>query len=370
VDALRPYLVADFGNPSSGHSSGQRPRAALEQARTQIARLIAARPDELVFTGSGSEADSLAIRGAVLAALVGDPDRWTAGRPHVMTQVSEHPAVLKACEELQRLHGVEVTHLPVDDDGFVDPSTLEAAITAQTVLVTVMHANNETGVIQPIADLAAIAHAAGALFHTDAAQTVGKIGVDVDALGVDLLTMVGHKMYAPKGIAALYLRDGVRLETLIPGGGQERGLRSGTENVALAVALGAAAELARSEIANGGPKRLTDMRDQLQRGLERALPGRVHVNGHKDHRLPHTLNVSIDGTSGDAVLALSPDLAASTGSACHTGVTEPSPVLTAMGLPAARGRSAVRLSLGRWTTNDDIVDAVDMLSTSARAAAD
>lgn len=369
VEALRPYLVADFGNPSSGHGFGQEPRAALAQARAQVARLIAARADDVVFTGSGSEANSLAIRGAVLAALVADPDRWTASRPHVVTQTTEHPAVLKVCEQLERLHGVEVTYVPVDGDGIVDPIFVEAAITSRTVLVTVMHANNETGVIQPIAALAAAAHAAGALFHTDAAQTVGKIEVDVDVLGVDLLSMVGHKMYAPKGIAALYIRDGVRLETLIPGGGQERGLRSGTENVALAVALGAAAELTRDEIANGAPKRLAGLRDQLQDGLERALPGRVHVNGNKDHRLPHTLNVSIDGISGDALLSLSPDLAASTGSACHTGATEASPVLTAMGMPARRGLSAVRLSLGRWTTEDDIVNALDVLATNARATA-
>ncbi len=370
VEALLPYLDAHFGNPSSGHSYGGRLRAALVRARAQVAALIGAHPEEVVFTGSGSEADSLAIRGTVLMALTAEPGRWRSGRPQVITQATEHPAVLRACEALQRLHGIQVTLLPVNGHGLVDPGDLSAAITPRTVLVSVMHANNETGVIQPIPELAAITHAAGAVFHTDAAQTAGKIPVDVTALGVDLLTLVGHKMYAPKGIAALYLREGVRLEPLIPGGGQERGLRAGTENVALAVALGAAADHAAADLTDGTPDRLQRLRDRLHHRLDDALPGGVTLNGHPAHRLPNTLNLSIDGSSGDALLAAVPEVAASTGSACHTGATEPSPVLHAMGLPDQRALAAVRFSVGRWTSRDDIDRAADLLVRSANQLLD
>jgi cysteine desulfurase len=230
-----------------------------------------------------------------------------------------------------------------------------------------MHANNETGTVQDVARLAALTHEAGALFHADAAQTVGKIDVDVAALDVDLLTLVGHKMYAPKGIAALYVHDGVRLEPLVGGGGQERGLRAGTENVALAVALGTAADLAAADLAAGEPIRLRGLHNALHTELAAALPGRVHVNGDPDHRLPHTLNVSIDGTLGESLLAATSNLAASTGSACHSGRTDPSPVLTAMRLPRDRALAALRLSLGRWTTYKHIVTAVTTLTDAATA---
>jgi cysteine desulfurase len=367
--SMQAFLGADFGNPASRHAYGDAPRAALAAARTHVAALIAARPHEVVFTGSGSEADSLAVRGAVLAALTGVPARWARGRPHVITQVSEHPAVLGACQSLHRLHGIDVTYLPVDADGLLDPGTLADAITDRTVLVSVMHANNETGVIQPIADLAAITHAHGALVHTDAAQSVGKVDVHVDALDVDLLTVVGHKMYAPKGIAALYVRDGVRLEPLVPGGGQERGLRAGTENVALAVAFGAAARLVADALTAGEPDRLRELRDTLHRRLAELLPGRVHLNGHPDRRLPNTLNLSIDtpdDLTGDTLLAHATAIAASTGSACHSDRTDASPVLTAMGLDPTRAATAIRLSLGRWTTPDQVDTAVDALVDAAR----
>jgi len=318
VDAMLPHLGHYFGNPSSSHSYGAQPRHALDRARAQVAALIGARPDEIVFTGSGSEADNLALRGAVLSA--------KAGRPHVITQVTEHPAILETCRALERLHGTEVTYLPVDGDGLVDPTVLAAALTERTVLVSVMAANNETGALQPIAELARITRAHGALFHCDAAQAAGKIPLDVRELGVDLLTVVGHKMYAPKGIAALYVRQGVALEPLVHGGGQEGGLRAGTENVALAVALGTAAELAAEELAGGTPGgRIAALRDSLHRRLADALPGRVHLNGPGTGRLPNTLNVSIDGTLGHELLAATPGLAASTGSACHSGTHTPSP---------------------------------------------
>src|SRR5918996_3632862 len=245
VEAMLPYLTLHFGTPSSAHAYAAAPQHALGVARRQVAELIGARPEEIVFTGSGSEADALAIRGAALAT----PE--IHGTAHVITQATEHPAVLAACQALQREQGVEVPVLPVDRDGLVAPASLEAALTRRTVLVSVMLANNETGTIQPIADLAALSRRHGALFHTDAAQAVGRIPVDVESLGVDLLTVVGHKMYAPKGIAALYVRSGVPLAPLVDGGGQERGLRAGTESVAGAVALGAAAELA----GRGGPPR-------------------------------------------------------------------------------------------------------------------
>ncbi|MFF4771394.1 cysteine desulfurase/sulfurtransferase TusA family protein [Microtetraspora fusca] len=357
AEAMLPHLTRFFGNPSSGHTYGVEPRSALAHARAQVAALIGARADEIVFTASGSEADLLALRGAVLAS--------GRERPHVITQVTEHPAVLESCRALQRLHDVRVTLLPVDGDGLVDPAALTEALDEDTVLVSVMAANNETGVLQPIGELAARTRAHGALFHCDAAQAAGKIPLDVTALGVDLLTLVGHKVYAPKGIAALYVRDGVRLEPVVYGGGQERGLRAGTENVAFAVALGAAARLAADELADGAAIRVEALRDDLHRRLADGLPGRVRLNGPRKGRLPNTLNISIDGIAGHELLASTPGIAASTGSACHSGAHTPSPVLTAMGLDADRALGALRLSLGRWTTGDDIAKAATALTDAA-----
>jgi cysteine desulfurase len=357
AQAIQPYLTVHFGNPSSAHAYATAPAEALRTARRQVAGLIGADPEGIVFTGSGSEANNLAIRGTVLAS--------TTDHPHVITQATEHPAVLATCAALQRLHGVQVTVLPVDRHGLVDPQDLATAITPHTVLVSIMLANNETGTIQPIAELARIAHARGVPLHTDAAQAVGKVPVDIAALGVDLLTVVGHKMYAPKGVAALYVRPGLTLEPVVYGGGQERGLRSGTENVVLAVALGAAADLARADLASDGPSRLAALRDRLQQRLADAL-GQVRVNGHPDRRLPNTLNLSITGVPGDALLAAVPDLAASTGSACHAGTTDPSPVLSAMGIDRDRALSAVRLSLGRWTTGPDTDRAAELLITAVQ----
>ncbi|MDG9694862.1 cysteine desulfurase family protein [Streptomyces sp. DH17] len=359
AEAMTPYLACFFGNPSSNHPYAATPRWALAEARAQVAGLIGARPGEIVFTGSGSEADLLALRGAVLAS--GRP------HPHVITQATEHPAVLETCRALERLHGARVTVLPVDGDGLLTPAALAAAFTEDTVLVSVMAANNEIGALQPITELAALTHESGALFHCDAAQAVGKIPIDVCELGVDLLTIVGHKMYAPKGAAALYVRDGVSLEPVVYGGGQERGLRAGTENVALAVALGTAAQLAAEELASGAPGRIAALRDDLHQRLTAALPGRVHLNGPGKNRLPNTLNVSIDGVLGHEVLAAVAEIAASTGSACHSGTHTPSPVLTAMGLDAARALGALRLSLGRWTTAEDIETAAAALIRAAGA---
>ncbi|MEV2255928.1 cysteine desulfurase family protein [Streptomyces sp. NPDC050147] len=358
--AMWPYLTDFFGNPSSDHPYADAPRRALDQARAQVAGLIGARPGEVIFTASGSEADLLALRGTVLAS--------GHSHPHVITQATEHPAILETCRSLERLHGVRVTVLPVDGHGLVDPAALAAALTEDTVLVSVMAANNETGALQPIAELAALTREHGALFHCDAAQAAGKISLDVGELGVDLLTIVGHKMYAPKGAAALYVREGVRLEPVVYGGGQERGLRAGTENVALAAALGTAAQLAADELAAGAPARLAVLRDDLHQRLAAALPDRIRLNGPEKERLPNTLNISVEGALGHEILAAADWVAASTGSACHSGTHTPSPVLSEMGLDTARALGALRLSLGRWTTEKAIETAAAALieATSAQ----
>ncbi|MFP5335999.1 MAG: cysteine desulfurase family protein [Actinomycetes bacterium] len=354
VDAMQEPLREAFGNPSSAHRFGERARGLLDDGRARLAALLGAASDEVVLTGSGSEADALAVRGAVLA-------RSDVARPHVVTQVTEHPAVLAACARLQRHHGTEVSYLPVDRFGRVDPADVAAALRPSTVLVSVMHANNETGTLQPVREIAAVTRERGVLLHTDAAQTVGRVPVDVEALGVDLLTVVGHKIYAPKGIGALYVRRGVRLEALVGGGGQEQGLRAGTENVAGAVALGVAADLAAAALAGGEPARLAGLRDALLAALERRLPGRVHLHGHPVDRLPNTLNVRFSGVAGRDVLAAAPDVAASTGSACHATDDAPSTGLMALGLSPDQAEGAVRLSLGRGTTAADVERAVDAL---------
>jgi cysteine desulfurase len=356
IEAMLPFLAGGFGNPSSDHHYGTAPRAAVRRAREQVAALIGASAGDVVFTGSGSEADNLALRGVVPAS--------GTDRPHVITQRTEHPAILRTCQALQRRHDAEVTYLPVNSDGVVNPGELTAALTARTVLVSIMLANNETGALQPITELARITHEHGALFHCDAAQAAGKMPLDVTELGVDLLTVVGHKMYAPKGVAALYIRPGVVLEPLIYGGGQEHGLRAGTENVALAVAFGTAAQLATDDLAAGGHHRIEHLRDKLHNRLTAGLPNRVELNGPVDARLPNTLNISVRGTIGHDVLAATPGIAASTGSACHSGIHEPSPVLTAMGLSTDRSLAALRLSLGRWSTIGDIDTAADMIVTT------
>ena len=358
VESMLPYLTTHFGNPSSSHHYAEQPRRALATARRQVAGLIGAAADEIVFSGSGSEADTLAIHGTVMA-------HRRPSEVQVITQVTEHPAVLEACRALHRRYGTEVTYLPVGPDGRVNPQDLAEAITPRTALVSIMTANNETGVLQPIEELAGVARQHGALFHTDAAQAVGKIPVDVGRLGIDLLTVVGHKMYAPKGVGALYVRAGVLLEPLVPGGGQERGLRAGTENVALAVGLGAAADLADRELAGNGHQRLQELRDLLYRRLTDYLPGRVRLTGHPARRLPGTLHVSIIGVRGDDLLAATPAIAAATGSACHARSPEPSPVLLAMPHDRDQAVSALRLSLGRWTARPDVEHAADAIATAA-----
>lgn len=358
LDAALPYLGAHFGNPSSSHRFGAVPREAVQHARAQLAGLLGARAGEIVFTGGGSEADTLAVRGAALAA--------PRDRRQVITVPTEHPAVLAAARSLQA-EGFTVTHLPVDGHGRVHPGDLAAVIGDRTALVSVAYGNSETGTLQPIAELAALARAHGAVFHTDGAQAVGKVAIDVEELGVDLLTVVGHKMYAPKGVGALYVRTGVPVTPVVHGGGQEGGRRAGTENVAFVAALGHAATLAGAELPIGRPQ-LTGLRDLLQHELERLLPGRVRLNGHPEQRLPGTLNVSIDGVpSSRALLAGVPEIAAATGSACHEGVDAPSEVLLAMGLSPARANAALRLSLGRWTTEREVHRAARLIAHQVTA---
>ncbi|HYU74147.1 MAG TPA: cysteine desulfurase family protein, partial [Ktedonobacteraceae bacterium] len=282
---------------------------------------------------------------------------------HIITQVTEHPAVLNTCNALERLYGLRITYLPVDAYGRVSPADVEAAIDGQTILVTIMHANNETGNLQPIAEIAEIAHRHGVLVHTDAAQSIGKIPTRVEDLGVDLLTVAGHKLYAPKGIGALYVRRGVQLEPVIYGGGQESGRRAGTENIAHMVALGAACLLAQEQLAESQP-RLKRLRDRLEQRLVEFLPGSVYLNGHRSERLPNTLNISVDRVIGEEVLAATPEIASSTGSACHEGSTDPSAVLMTMGLSRQRALGALRLTLGRWSTEDEVERAARLLARS------
>lgn len=355
--AMQPAFTEDFGNPSSLHAYGEAPRRALARARAQLAALIGAAEHEVVLVGSGSEADALAVRGAALARA-----RSMPGTAHVVTQITEHPAVLAACRRLEDHHGFDVSYLPVDQGGRVSATQVADAITSSTVLVTVMHANNETGVVQPLAEIARVCRDRDVLLHTDAAQSVGKVAMEVDLLGVDLLTVVGHKMYAPKGVAALYVRDGVVLEPLVGGGRQEGGRRAGTENVALAMALGAAASLAGDALAAGETERLGTLRDMLADALQERMPGLVTVNGHPEHRLPNTLNVGLDRLRAQDLLDACREVAASAGSACHAGHDDPSPVLLAMGRSPQQAMSAVRLSLGRWTTQEEVTMAADFLS--------
>lgn len=355
VEAMQPYLDSHFGNPSSSHHYGHIAHEAVDAARARVAGLLGCSPAEITFTGGGSESDNLAIRGAALAS--------RARGNHIITQVTEHPAVLNTCRALERLHGFRVTYMPVDAHGRVNPADIKTAIDDATVLVTIMHANNETGTLQPIAEIAEIAHRHGILMHTDAAQSAGKIATRLDDLDVDLLTIAGHKLYAPKGIGALYIRRGIQLEPVIYGGGQEVGRRAGTENVPYIVALGAACELAHEQLEES-EEHMHVLRDRLQYRLEELLPGHVYLNGHPTERLPNTLNVSIDGVIGEEVLAATPELAASTGSACHEGNTEPSPVLMAMGSTRERALGALRLTLGRWSTQNAVDRAAGLLAKS------
>jgi len=342
LDAMLPYLRGEFGNPSSAHTLGGRAHDAVEAARAEVAALIGAAPDEVVFTSGGTEASNIAIRGAV---------RSDNRRRDIVTSTIEHPATEACCAFLEG-EGYKVTRVPAETNGLIDPARVAAAIDNKTALVTIIHAQNEIGTIQPIADIAAAARRHGALVHVDAAQSVGKIAVDVDELGADLLSIAGHKLYAPKGVGVLYIRRGVELPPLLLGAGQERGRRPGTENVPYIVALGEACRVAGAMLEREA-KRLSGLAGDLFAALQREIPDIILV-GDPQRRLPNTLNVLFPNASGRKVLEKCPRVMASTGSACHADSEEPSAILTALGIAHDKALGAVRLSLGRGTTKEDI----------------
>ena len=358
VAAMAPFWTEHFANPSSVHQPGQRARAALEQARDQVTALLGCRATEVLFTSGGTESDNLAVFGVMEHARATEPGT----RPHLITSAIEHDAVLRAAEALERRGDVDVTTLPCSPTGRVEPATLAAALTPRTRLVSIMLANNETGVIQPISELAAIAHAAGALFHTDAVQAAGKLPLSVDDLGCDLLTISGHKVYGPKGTGALYVRRKTALSPLHFGGPQERQRRAGTENVAGLVGLGEAASLATAWLAGDGPRELARRRDHVEAAILRGLPD-VVVHGAHEPRTPNTSNLRFAGVvAEELMIALDlQGLAVSAGSACQSGALEPSHVLRAMGLSDEQARATIRLSLTRLTTKEEADQAADLV---------
>jgi cysteine desulfurase len=357
-EAMLPYLGEFFGNPSTTHAYGLPVKEAVERARQQVASLIGAALEEVIFTSGGSESDNQAIVGTALA-------NSHRGK-HIITMRIEHPAVLNTCHYLEERLGFKVTYLPVDKYGLVDPEDVRRAITEETILITIMHANNEVGTIEPIAEIGKVARERGIIFHTDAAQSCGKVKVNVNELKVDLLTIAGHKLYAPKGIGALFIRNNIQIDSFIHGAGQEKGRRAGTENVPYMVGLGEACELA----GNGLPEYTTKVKGLRDRLYQRIVDGlgtdKVHLNGHPERSLPNTLNISIRGTVGDDLLSRIPEIAASTGAACHAGSTEPSRVLLEMGLSRELALGALRLTLGRWSTQEEIDTATNLIVEQAK----
>jgi cysteine desulfurase len=352
AEAMKPFLSQHFGNPSSQHWAGIPAKEAIEHARQQVADLLQCSPSEIVFTSGGSESHNHAIKGVFFAL--------RKKGTHIITTQIEHPAVINPCGFLERL-GAEVTYVPVDQYGSIDPQDIQRAITPRTILITVMHANNEVGTIQPIEEISKIAKEGGIVFHTDAAQSVGRIATKVDDLGIDLLSIAGHKLYAPKGIGSLYIRKGTPVEPLIHGAGHESGRRAGTENILLIVGLGKACEVAKKYV---DEDRICSMRDRFWKFLQDNFGEAVVLNGHPLHRLPNTLNVSFVGKAGGEILSRLDGVAASTGAACHSGSVELSPVLKAMGISPEVGMGAIRFSLGRTTTVEELERVVDLLKNS------
>ncbi|WP_339613722.1 cysteine desulfurase family protein [uncultured Rubinisphaera sp.] len=358
VEAMQPYLNEAYGNPSSLHWAGVPARDAIEVARSQVASLLCCDATEIVFTSGGTEANNQALKGIYFAK------RSQIPTPHLIINQIEHPAILEPCRFLESL-GAEVTRLPVDRYGQVSPDDVRQAIRSNTVLISIMHANNEVGTIQPIEEISKIAHEHGILCHTDAAQSAGKIPVDVESLGVDLLSIAGHKLYGPKGVGALYVREGVELTPLMHGAAHEAGRRAGTENILEIVGLGAACALAQKVQEE---TYFITLREDFWQKLQEHFGEQIVLNGHPEQRLPNTLNVSFRGQIGGDILAQLPWLAASTGSACHAGSLHISPVLEAMGVSKDIGAGAVRFSLGRSTTQaetDAVVDAISQLVVGA-----
>ena len=358
ISAMRPFLEEHFGNPSSSHWYGTQTKDAVEKARGRVASLLGARPGECVFTSGGTESNNFAIKGAALA---------NQGRGnHIITTQIEHPAVTEVCGFLEG-HGFEISYIPVDEHGMVRVSEIEKAITPETILITVMHANNEVGTIQPIKQISQIARDRGIIMHTDAAQSVGKIPTDVDDLGVDLLSVAGHKLYAPKGIGALYVRPGIQLNKFMHGADHEQGRRAGTENVLEIAGLGKASEIAKRDIEKN-TRHTRAMRQRLYDGLKESLQA-IRLNGYADDNcLPNTLSLSFRGVDAEELLSnIKDDLAASAGAACHSGGIEISTVLKAMNVPVEWARGTVRFSTGTMTTEGEIDKAIDIISYSVKA---
>ena len=349
-EAMMPFILEDFGNPSSAHPMGKRAREALKGARGQMSRMLGCDPREIIFTSGGTESNNTVLKCVA----------WSLRKKgrHIITTKIEHPSIMNTALFLME-DGCDVTFLPVDAYGSLDPDEVKKAVRTDTILISVMHANNETGTIQPLAEIGIIAREHGVLFHTDAAQSVGKIETKVHDLGVDFLTIAGHKIYAPKGVGALYVREGVEIEPLMHGGGQEGGARSGTENVILNVGLGKACELILDNISDD-MSRLRDLRDRLHDRIRSAIPDAV-LNGHPEYRLPNTLYLSFPGMRGEEILKGIPDLCASTGAACHDQSLRLSHVLEAMGVGEEVGMGAIRLSLGRPTTETEVDQAARLL---------
>jgi len=355
AEAMRPYLFEHFGNPSSSHWYGIQTKKAVDEARRQVADLLHCNPKEVVFTSGGSESNNYAIKGTAFA------NREKGN--HIITSAIEHPAVLEVGKYLAE-KGFQITYLPVDEFCLVNPQELQKSITPQTILITIMHANNEVGTIQPIAEIAKIAKEHGIVFHTDAAQSVGKISTRVDELDVDLLTIAGHKLYAPKGIGALYVRDGIRLEKLIHGADHEQNLRAGTENVLQIVGLGKACEIAKGDLEKN-MVHMQKMRDLLYQGLRHELD-EIKLNGHPERRLPNTLSVSFKDMEANTLLAGVDSVAASAGAACHSDSVKISPVLEAMQVPREYAMGTIRFSTGKMTTAEEVDHAAAVFVKTAR----
>ncbi|TNE49576.1 MAG: cysteine desulfurase [Deltaproteobacteria bacterium] len=360
ADAMVPYLYQHFGNPSSGHIFGRKAHDAVENARGQVAALLGCEAGEVIFTSGGTESNNYAIRG-VAHALRGKGQ-------HIITSNFEHPAVMEVCQWLET-QGFRVTYLPVSEQGLVEPRLLAEAITPQTILVTIMHANNEVGTLQPLAELSAIAHEHGALMHSDCAQSVGKTPVRIAELGVDLLTVAGHKLYAPKGVGALYVRKGVKLDKFMLGANHESNRRAGTENVASLVGLGVACALAAEEL-DAEVQRLQGLRDRLEQTLSEGVPG-LRLNGSREHRLPNTASVSFPEIQAQPLLArVAEQVAASAGAACHSDGVTVSLVLQAMKVPASHAAGTIRLSVGRFSTEAEVDAAAEALLVAYRGLTD
>ena len=350
ADAMLPFLYGYYGNPSSIHILGVEAKHAIEKAREQVADLLNASVNEIIFTSGGSESNNTVLKGVA--------HTFKEKGNHIITSQIEHPAIINPCRYLEKM-GYNVSYVKVDKYGMVDPAEIEKLINDKTILVSIMHSNNETGTIQPIEDIAKISRKQGVLFHTDASQSIGKVPIDVKKLDVDFLTVAGHKLYGPKGIGALYIRNGINIEPLIHGAGHENGRRAGTENIILEVGLGKACKIAKLNLEKNEVKKNTDY---FYKRLIENFGSIIHLNGHPDKRLPNTLNISFIGFNGLEILYNLDGVLASTGSACHSGLTTISPVLKAMGVSEVIGHGAVRFSLGKFTTKEDVDIVVDKLA--------